>query len=115
MGHVESWDTSTLEVYAALARLRGEQAALRRGGLRWVHLGDDLVVFAREHPDGSVLVAASRGGSPEVTLPAGPLGLRDGSVLFATGTVAPGAIVPDADGAVTLPAYDRPGFVVWKL
>jgi len=53
-------ELTTLDVYAALARLRREHVALRRGGLRWVHVDDDQLVFRREHPEGSVQVAARR-------------------------------------------------------
>ena len=58
-----------IDEYAEWARLRRELPALTRGGLRWVHLGEDLVVFLREHPEGDVLVACSRGGTPELLLP----------------------------------------------
>jgi len=51
---------TTLDVYTALAQLRRDHVALRRGGLRWVHVDDDQLVFRREHPDGSVQVAARR-------------------------------------------------------
>lgn len=107
-GSEAEWDTPTLDVYAALARLRGEHVALRRGGLRWVHLGDDLVVYLREHPEGSVLVAASRGGSPALRLPAADLGLTDGSVLY-------GAAPPLSGPTVTIPASATPSFAVWAL
>lgn len=50
----------TLDVYADLAALRRDHVALRRGGLRWVHVDDDQLVFRREHPEGSVQVAARR-------------------------------------------------------
>lgn len=75
------WDSPagpTLEVYAALARLRREHVGLRRGGLRWVHVDDDQLVFLREHPEESLLVAARRApGSAYV---------GDGELLFRAGT-----------------------------
>ena len=58
------WDTTTMDVYAALARLRHAEAALRRGGLRWVRVAADDIAFLREHPDGAVLVTAARAGVP---------------------------------------------------
>jgi alpha-glucosidase len=102
------WDTTTLDVYAGLARLRRDHVALRRGSLRWVHVGDDLVVYLREHPDGSVLVAASRGGSPALELPAAGLGITDGSTLL-------GQAPPLSGPSVTVPASDVPTFSVWAV
>ena len=54
------WGNQPDPVYAALARLRRDNVALRRGGLRWVHLEDDQLVFQREHADGTIQVAARR-------------------------------------------------------
>lgn len=59
----EHWDTTTLDLYADLARLRREHVALRRGGLRWMRIGADELAFLREHPDETVLVTMSRTGS----------------------------------------------------
>ncbi|MGH3414208.1 MAG: glycoside hydrolase family 13 protein [Marmoricola sp.] len=102
-------DTPTSAVYRSYAALRREQVALRRGSLRWVHLGDDLVVFQREHPSGHVLVAVSRGGSPALELPAGPLGV-DGTATVLTG---PGQ--SSRGETLAVPAYDEPGATVWRL
>ena len=74
----EAWDDETLATYAGLARLRHAHEALRRGGLRWAHVDDDILVFLREHPTGSVVAAARRDAAPAVELPAGPLGFGDG-------------------------------------
>jgi alpha-glucosidase len=106
-----SWDEATLSTYSSLTRLRRSHVALRRGGLRWAHASDDALVYLREHPDGSVLVAASRGGATPVVLPSGPLGLRDGSVLFSTTDAAD--LVHDED-TVTVP-LGPPGFTVYSL
>jgi alpha-glucosidase len=110
--HRDSWDRATLATYAGLARLRHEHAALRRGGLRWAHVGDDVLVFVREHPEGSLLVAARRAAGPAVDLPAGPLGHADGSLLLST---VPDAELTETDGVVTIPAADRPSFSIWTL
>jgi alpha-glucosidase len=66
---------TTLDVYAALAKLRRDHLALRRGGLRWETVEDDLIRFVREHPDGSVRVTARRTPGP----------LPTGDALFQTG------------------------------
>ena len=53
----------------ALAALRRHHVALRRGGLRWAHLDDDVIAFVREHPEESVLVVARRTAIPMPDLP----------------------------------------------
>jgi alpha-glucosidase len=108
----ERWDGATLRTYAGLARLRHDHEALRRGGLRWAHVGEDVLVFVREHPAGSVLVAARRSAGPAVTLPAGPLGWSDGTLLLTTG---PDGDLLEKDGEVTVPATDGPAVGIWRL
>jgi alpha-glucosidase len=108
----ERWDGATLRTYAGLARLRHDHEALRRGGLRWAHVGEDVLVFVREHPAGSVLVAARRSAAPAVTLPAGPLGWSDGTLLLTTG---PDGDLLEKDGEVTVPATDGPAVGIWRL
>lgn len=89
------WDRSTLEVYAALARLRRTHPALRRGGLRWLAIDDDAVAWVREHPEGDVVVAAWRAGA-EVSA-----ALPSGDPVFTTGAHRRGG---RAEG---------PAFAVW--
>lgn len=86
--HRERWDTTTLEVYGALARLRREHPALIEGGLRWAYADDDALAYLREHPDGSLLIVARRTAGPDPI--AGLEGLEglealDGEVLLSTG------------------------------
>lgn len=83
--HHESWDTATLEVYGALARLRREHPALIEGGLRWAYADDDALAYLREHPDGSLLIVARRTAGPDPI--AGLEGLEGlgGEVLLSTG------------------------------
>jgi alpha-glucosidase len=71
----EEWDAVTLEAYRTLIRLRHEHVALRRGGLRWVHVAADSMTFLREHADERVLVHAARAEHPAVHLPLQALGL----------------------------------------
>jgi alpha-glucosidase len=42
------WDRRILEVYRGLICARTLSHALRHGGLRWVHAGDNILVFLRE-------------------------------------------------------------------
>lgn len=80
--HRDQWDTTTLETYAALARLRHEHVALRAGGLRWAYAGEDSIAFLREHPEETLLVLAQRAGGP-------PPGLPGGELLLATDETGP--------------------------
>jgi alpha-glucosidase len=106
------WDHETLAAYGALAALRREHVALRRGGLRWAHVGDESLVFVREHPEGSVLVRAARAATPEVPLPTGPLGADGGELLLGSG--GDGELKSDG-GAVVVPAADGPALQLWRL
>jgi alpha-glucosidase len=56
----ETWDTTTLERYRALARLRRSTAALARGGIRYVHVSEDTVAYLRETREERILCCASR-------------------------------------------------------
>lgn len=111
-GDPEAWDDDTLATYAGLARLRHTTEALRRGGLRWAHVDDDTLVFLREHPEGSVLVAARRAAAASVDLDAGRMGFADGSLLLTTGTDTD---LVERDGVVTLPATAGPALSVWAI
>jgi alpha-glucosidase len=99
----EGWDTATLQTYGALAALRRRHVALRRGGLRWAYVDDDSLVFLREHPDETILVAARRAPGPEIVLD-----LPDGDLLLSTAGDEWGF-----DGRI--PSADDPGFAVWRL
>ena len=52
----ERWDSTVLDAYRALGALHRSSPALRRGGLRWVHVVDDVLVFLRESRDERLLV-----------------------------------------------------------
>jgi alpha-glucosidase len=99
----DEWDTATLGTYGGLAALRRRHVALRRGGLRWAYVDDDSLVYLREHPDETLLVAARRAPGPEIRLD-----LPDGDLLLST--------VGDGRGfAGIVPAADAPAFAVWRL
>ncbi|HEX6969759.1 MAG TPA: glycoside hydrolase family 13 protein [Micromonosporaceae bacterium] len=102
----ESWDMATFARYRALIALRHAEPALRHGGLRWVYLDADTLVFLRETPTDALLVLARRAGGGPVRL----VGLPGGDNVY--GGAA--ALRPDADDAVVLPG-DGPTFQVWRL
>lgn len=110
--HPETWDTGTLERYRALAHLRRSSEALRRGGLRWLAVDAEALVYLRESADETLLCLATRGPHDGVRVPAHALGASDGARLPTVYGDAD-ALVVDA-GAVTLPG-EGPGFQVWKI
>lgn len=61
-------DEPTLNAYRDLLRLRRDEPALRRGGLRWTHADADSLVFLRELEHESIQVAVSRAGQPSAVL-----------------------------------------------
>jgi alpha-glucosidase len=99
----EEWDTATWQTYGALASLRRQHVALRRGGLRWAYVDDDSLVYLREHPEGTILVAARRAAGAAI-----PLDLPAGDLLMSTAGDERGF-----DGSV--PAADAPVLSLWRL
>ena len=71
----DEWDEPTLQAYRAWTALRRDHVALRRGGLRWVHAGDDAMTFLREHADERVLVHVARAPHDQLALPLRALGV----------------------------------------
>jgi alpha-glucosidase len=96
----ESWDAPTLEAFRSWIAQRRTHVALRRGGLRWVHAGEDSMAFLREHPDERVLVHLARADHEPVRLPLAALGLGSVEQLVA---LAGDAVIGDGD-AVVLPS-----------
>lgn len=58
----------SIELYAELIHLRTGHVSLSEGGIRWLHVADDVLVYVREHPAESVLVVAARADF-DLTLP----------------------------------------------
>ncbi|MFI6455002.1 alpha-amylase family glycosyl hydrolase [Streptosporangium amethystogenes] len=101
----ERWDQGTFGVYRDLIALRRGEAALRHGGLRWLHVSEDAVVYVRERAGERLLILAARAAHRPVRL---PLGARCLPVY------GDAELSPEADGTVTLPA-DGPAFHIWRL
>lgn len=110
------WGTESEPEVAERLRLYRDAIALRRahpvlatGGLRWLHVDDDTVVFVREAADECVLVVASKGDADAV-IPAGALPHADAAeAVFGDATLAVAT-----DGSVLLSA-DGPAFAAWTL
>lgn len=113
----DTWDTVTLERYRSLVALRRALPALRHGGLRWLYVDADALVFLRETADESVLVLARRAAGDPVRLSGVPLTGENvyGGAPPLRGTA--GGAPPQrrtADAVVTLPG-DGPTVQVWRL
>lgn len=95
------WDTPTWEAYRAWVHARTGSVALRRGGLRWVHVGADSLTFLREHPDERVLVHVVRAAVEPLALPLDLLGgALEGVLVGAEARVDAGRLLlPGAPGA----------------
>jgi alpha-glucosidase len=68
------WDAvdssaETIDLYAELIHLRTGHPVLSDGGIRWLHVGAEVLVLVRESSGESVLVVAARSGF-SLTLPA---------------------------------------------
>jgi alpha-glucosidase len=97
-----------LDAYRTLGALRRSSAALQRGGLRWVHAGDDVIVFLRESRDQRMLVQVARAAHEPLAVPGVALGGDVGARRFGDGDIA------RRGSELVLPA-DGPGVHVWEL
>jgi alpha-glucosidase len=97
-------DSAMLTAYQQLFALRRAEHALRHGGLRWLHVSADTLVFLRETESGSLLMLARRAADSPVTL-----------AMDAPARAVFGAddLVPSG-GALTLPA-GGPAFQMWRV
>ncbi len=103
----ESWDAELFATYARGIALRRSSEALACGGLRHVSIGEDAVVYLREHADERLLCLAARAEHEPVQVPLASLGCR------ALETVL-GGDASCARGIATLPG-GGPAFHVWRL
>jgi alpha-glucosidase len=65
----QSWDTDLFDAYRALIGLRRSSAALARGGMRYLHVSDDAIAYARELPGERIVCLAARAPHPPIRLP----------------------------------------------
>jgi alpha-glucosidase len=97
-GEETAWDTAFLEEVGRLAALRRSSPALARGGIRYVHVGDDAVAYVRETRGERLLCLAARAPHTPIRVPFPELETLYGE---------------DAHGGV-LPS-DGPSFHVWRI
>jgi alpha-glucosidase len=108
----ERWDPATWRHTRRLLAIRRASPALRRGGVRWVHLDDDVIVYLRDHPEERLLVALTRAAAGEVVLDAGVLGLAPGTAVE---SLLDGDDLSVRAGHVRLPAVTGPSGRLWRL
>ncbi|MFL7838416.1 MAG: glycoside hydrolase family 13 protein [Candidatus Promineifilaceae bacterium] len=106
--HPERWNQRRLASTQALFNARAQGAALRRGGLRWLMIEEDVLVFLREAPGESVLVYAARAKHTPFQIPKEIVGSE------LVGLAGTADIQVGADGMITLSA-DGPAFRLWRL
>lgn len=97
-----------LSLYRALIELRRAHRALAVGGLRWLHVDDETVVFVRETSEESVLVLATRGDA-DVELAPGLASVDAARAVFGDATLA------TASGGAVLVSAEGPAFAAWVL
>jgi alpha-glucosidase len=103
----ETWDASALDGHRQLIALRRSHRALARGGIRYVHVSDDVIAYVREARDDAVLCLATRETQEPIRLPLRRLGAKGLEAL-----VGEDASI-DGDDAV-LPR-GGPAFHAWRL
>jgi alpha-glucosidase len=104
----EEWDTEILAAYRKLIVLRKSSSALAEGGLRWIHVSDDVVVFLRESQDQRLLVAVAREACAPIQLESHRLEAGDVVPLFGSCSLS------TSRGAWTL-TVPHAGAGIWRL
>jgi alpha-glucosidase len=80
-GKEKEWDNAFFGDVSQLVRIRKESDALANGGLRWIEVDDDSILFLRESKRQKLLVFISRTGVKK-TIDLAPLGLKVERTLF---------------------------------
>ncbi|HWU48066.1 MAG TPA: glycoside hydrolase family 13 protein [Humibacter sp.] len=104
----------TTSLYSSLIRLRRDHPALNAGGMRWLHVGDDALVYVREHADESVLVLAARAAT-DLRLPLDAIaGAREALRLVGEAALGVTDPVDEDEGGLRIASHGM-CFAVWRL
>ena len=76
-----SWNTELLDAYKKLVATRRSSSALAVGGMRWLEIGFDHLVWLREARDETVLVHLARAGHDPVELDVARFGYGEAEQL----------------------------------
>lgn len=101
-----AWDAHMRSDYQTLIQLRRSSDALARGGLRWIHQGEDLLVFLRESASQRLLIAASRGPVQENVLIPRPA-FKGAEIVFGDAI--------DLTGDKAIVEFERAGVAICEL
>jgi alpha-glucosidase len=101
----ERWDTELLEEYRSLIALRRSTDALAHGGIRYAHVGDDVVAYLRESAGERLLCLAARAAHEPVRL---ALEARELEPLYGGERASIDAGIAELPG-------DGPAFHVWRV
>ncbi len=107
------WDRETLGVFQTLSGLRGSRPALATGGMRWVVADDDALVFLRETPQETVLVAVARADWGGVVLPSWLSRAGTPELLYGGALVDTPALTRTPDGLHL--TGQGPSVGIWRL
>ena len=103
----ETWDGALLAEYRRLIALRRSNEALARGGLRYVFVGDDVLVYLRESASERLLCLAARADHEPVRLPLSELGATEAETLYGADA--------ERDGEHLILPGHGPAFHLWRL
>lgn len=81
------WDTSLLQEYRALAELRVTAPALAHGGLRWVHVAEDVIAYLRDSTSERLLIVVARDACTPCQIDVRGFGITAVSSVFGFGGV----------------------------
>ena len=105
--HRETWDDVAHDTYRELIALRRSSRALQQGGLRYVHVDSDLILFLRETRDERLLCLASRRSNEPLPVSLVELGAGELETILGA--------EPIQDGDAVALLAEGPSFHVWKL
>jgi Glycosidases len=104
----------TTSLYSSLIRLRRDHPALNTGGMRWLHVGDDALVYVREHAEESILVLAARADT-DLRLPFDAIAGAHGALpVFGEATITVTDPVDEDEGGVRIASRGM-CFAAWSL
>lgn len=78
----QEWNQEILETYRTLLNLRRSNPVLATGGLRWVAVSDDVIVFTRDSDTVSVLFVVARNPVGDQVVNLRQLGLSNPESIF---------------------------------
>jgi len=104
--HAEKWDRDFFNEVKKLVRIRMENDALAYGGLRFVHVTDDVVAYLREAHSETVLVVISR-DSTEIEIDLSKFGYQVDLTLY--GQMQTGSVISRKDAGPTVGIYQLTG------